>query len=142
MRGFFPTENQQFFGRGLFGQTPQVPTPVGANLVIRSTAGALIADVAAGGAPADQITGDFSTIIGLVPDLFFRVADSGADLQMIAFCSIHQNSWTSIDFLDFGKTFKSADAAFSPGCGTNSWTWVGGALGLQPTTVYSMQVTP
>lgn len=99
-------------------------------------------DVAGGGAPVDQILGDFSTILGQIAGLLFNLQDSGADLQLTAFCSIHQFGFTSINMLDFGQTFTSAAAVFVPGCGFNQWTWVGGALALAPATVYNMLVTP
>ncbi len=128
------------------GANPNGPNQGGgaapaANLIIRADAGAALRDVAAGGAPADQILGDFSTLIGLVPDLYFILAESGPDMVMTGFCGIPQFGFTNIQMLDFGVGFDSATAVFAPGCGTSQWTWVGRAVVLLPLTVYSMIVT-
>jgi hypothetical protein len=128
------------------GNNPNGPNQGGGgatpNLIIRSNAVPQIADVAGGGAPADQILGDFSTIIGLISGLLFQLFDAGPNFEMRAFCTVTQFGFTSIQLINTAQTFKSVDAVFTPGCGSNTWVWAGRAQGILPATVYNMLVTP
>lgn len=122
-----------FHGGGGGGPTP--------NLIIRSDAGAQLVDVAAGGAPSDQILGDFSSLIGLTPGLYFALFAAGPDMVMRAFCSIGQFAFTNILIVPFAANFPAAGAVFAAGCGLNQWTWVGQAAALLPLTAYPMVIT-
>ncbi len=142
---FGSTTNPRSIGGKRFfsARKPVAAAPAGANLIIRAAAGPPVnlADVAAGGAPADQILGDFGTLVSGPVGTFFKLFASGADMVLQTGCAISQHQFTNIQMLDFGVGYDSATAVFSPGCGFNQWTWVARAVVLVAGTVYNMKVT-